>query len=140
VAWPGRSASWRWCRGCWSLNRTRSFLGALASGWLMSLTFVGAVLPWFGAALGHYTGIGTLPALLVLLALAPLLQPQVLATRWCASGPTDGMARAGGAGRRQRLGGCEWLLPKLLGRYARPWSGARGLSCARWPTSAARRC
>lgn len=115
------------------LNRTRSVLGALVSGWLMSLAFVGAVLPWFGAAVGHYTGIGTLPALLVLLALAPLLQPQWLAfvlVRHSAlrrHGPALTALAAACA-----WVGCEWLLPKLLGDTL-----GHGLAPAVWLRQAA---
>ena len=61
-----------------ALNATRTVVGALLSGWLMSVAFVAAVFLWFGAALDSYTGMGTVPAVLVLCALAPLLQPQLL--------------------------------------------------------------
>lgn len=114
LAWPlGFVALVPWLL---ALGRTRTVLGALASGWLMSLVFVGTVLPWFGAAVGHYTGIGTLPALLLLLALAPLLQPQWLGfalVRHCAA-RRHGPALAALAGGSAWVG-CEWLLPKLLG-------------------------
>lgn len=115
------------------LNRTRSVLGALASGWLMSLVFVGAVLPWFGGAVGHYTGIGTLPALLVLLALAPLLQPQLLAyalvRHWAHRRYGPALAALAGA---CAWVGCEWLLPKLLGDTL-----GHGLAPAVWLRQAA---
>ena len=114
AAWPlGFLALLPWLL---ALDRTRTAFGALASGWLMAVAFVAAVLPWFGAAFGHYTGIGTLPALLVLLALAPLLQPQLLAFALVRHGVNrrHGRALAALAGACAWVG-CEWLLPKLLG-------------------------
>ena len=114
LAWPlGFLALLPWLL---ALERTRTALGALASGWLMTVAFVAAVLPWFGAAVGHYTGIGTLPALLVLLLLAPLLQPQLLVFALVRHGVNrrHGRALAALAGASAWVG-CEWLLPKLLG-------------------------
>ena len=61
------------------LNRVQSLRGALLSGIGMTITFVLAVLPWFGAAFGAYVGIDWLPAMLALVVLAPVLQPQILA-------------------------------------------------------------
>jgi apolipoprotein N-acyltransferase len=99
-----------------TLGATRTLSGALASGWLMSVAFVAAVFPWFGAAIGSYTGAGALPATLVLLVLAPLLQPQVivfaLVRYW--AGRRYGALLCALAGAAAWVG-CEWLLPKLLG-------------------------
>ena len=61
-----------------ALNSASTFGGALASGWLMSVAYIAAVFPWFAAALDAYTGMGTVSAMLLLCAFAPLLQPQVL--------------------------------------------------------------
>ncbi len=99
-----------------TLHHTRTLVGALASGWLMSVAFVLAVFAWFGTAVGTFTGVGTPVALLLSAVLAPLLQPQVL---------VFGLVRHL-AGRRhgvlvQALAGacawvaCEWSFPKLLG-------------------------
>jgi apolipoprotein N-acyltransferase len=99
-----------------TLATTRSWAGALTSGWLMSAAFVAAVFPWFGAAIGSYTGAGALPATLVLLVLAPLLQPQVIVfalVRYLA-GRRHGALLCAVAGAAAWVG-CEWLLPKLLG-------------------------
>ncbi len=114
LAWPlGFVALVPWLL---TLGATRSWTGALASGWLMSVAFVAAVLPWFGAAIGNYTGGGTLPATLVLLALAPLLQPQVivfaLVRHWVGRRHDVPLRALAGAAAWV---GCEWLLPKLLG-------------------------
>jgi apolipoprotein N-acyltransferase len=114
LAWPlGFVALVPWLL---TLGATRSLAGALASGWLMSIALVAAVFPWFGTAIGSYTGSGTLPATLVLLALAPLLQPQVivfaLVRHWAGRG--HGVVLRALAGPAAWVG-CEWLLPKLLG-------------------------
>lgn len=99
-----------------SLERQRSWRRACLSGWAMSVAFTLAVFAWFGAAIGGYTGWGTLPALALLAVLAPLLQPQVwvyaLARHW--TGQRYGwLLRALAAGAAWIA--CEWLWPKLLG-------------------------
>lgn len=97
-------------------NAARTFTGALFSGWLMSVALVAAVFPWFAAALDAYTGIGTVPALLLLCAFAPLLQPQVVVFALV----RHAVGRGHGAAVRALAGAsawvaCEWLWPKLLG-------------------------
>jgi apolipoprotein N-acyltransferase len=125
-----------------ALNATRSVVGAGASALLMSVGIIVAVFTWFGAALHAYTGIGALPATLLLCGVAPLLQPQVVAFAIVRqlvgrrSGPWLG-ALAGASA----WVGCEWLWPKLLGdtlghgllpslwlRQAADLGGAAGLS------------
>lgn len=99
-----------------ALNTANTSIGALLSGWLMSVAYIAAVFLWFGAALDAYTGTGTVPAVLMLCALAPLLQPQVIvfaAVRHlvrCRHGAWLG-ALAGACA----WVACEWLWPKLLG-------------------------
>src|SRR5205823_4289454 len=61
------------------LDRAASVRAALAAGLLMSLAFVLAVFGWFAAAIGTYTGAPSPVALVLLLAAAPLLEPQLLA-------------------------------------------------------------
>jgi apolipoprotein N-acyltransferase len=99
-----------------TLNRVQTLGGALASGLLMSVAFALAVFAWFGAAFGAYVGLGTVPAILILAVLAPLLQPQVLAfalaRHWAAR--RNGLAAGALAGAAAWVG-CEWLVPKLLG-------------------------
>lgn len=113
-AWPlGFVAMLPWLL---TLNRTRTLAGALLSGWLMSVAFVLAVFVWFGTAVGSFTGSGTPLALLVAVALAPLLQPQVLAFALV----RHGVGARHGPWLRALAGACawvacEWLLPKLLG-------------------------
>lgn len=99
-----------------ALDAERTLRGALVSALLMSLAFVVAVLHWFGAAIGAYTGIGSVAGMLALFVLAPLLQPQFLAfalvRHWV--GQAHGSAVRALAGASAWVG-CEWLLPKLLG-------------------------
>ena len=62
-----------------ALNAIPTAAGNVRSALLMSIAFVAAVFAWFGAAIGAYTGIGSTTGLLVVLAAAPLLQPQIFA-------------------------------------------------------------
>ncbi len=110
------------------LNRATTLSGALVSAWLMSIAFVAAVFAWFGAALDAYTGIGTASAVLVLCALAPLLQPQVFAFAVA----RHVVERRHGPAVRALAGAsawaaCEWLMPKLLGDTL-----AHGLQPSTW--------
>ena len=99
-----------------ALNASRSTGGAVLHGVLMSVAFVAAVLGWFGAAIGAYTGVGALPATVVLVVLAPLLQAQFVAYALVRHligrrhGPALRAVAAAAA-----LVACEWLVPKLLG-------------------------
>lgn len=99
-----------------ALNAVGTFTGALLGGWLMSVALVAAVFLWFGAALDSYTGMGTLPAVLALCALAPLLQPQVLvfAVVRHVAGRRHGAVLRALAGASAWVA-CEGLWPKLLG-------------------------
>jgi apolipoprotein N-acyltransferase len=97
-------------------NTVGTVAGALLNGWLMSVAFVAAVFLWFGAALDAYTGMGKAPAVLVLCAFAPLLQPQVIVFAVV----RQLIGRHPGAFLRALAGAsawvaCEWLWPKLLG-------------------------
>jgi apolipoprotein N-acyltransferase len=114
IAWPlGFIALVPWLL---ALGTVRTLKGSLLSGWLMAIAFVVAVFAWFGAAFGAYVGLGMLPSLLILVVLAPLLQPQVLAfalaRHWV--GRRQGMMLGALAGAAAWVGS-EWLLPKLLG-------------------------
>lgn len=99
-----------------ALNAASTFAGALLSGWLMSIAFVLAVFTWFGMALDTYAGIGTVPAVLTLCALAPLLQPQVMvfAVVRHLAGRRHGAVVRALAGASAWVA-CEWLWPKVLG-------------------------
>lgn len=114
LAWPlGFIALVPWL---FALDRERTLVGVLISGLLMSIAFMAAVFLWFGAAIGAYTGVGALPATLVLLALAPLLQWQVLAFALVRHlvGRRHGPVLRALAGAAAWVG-CEWLAPKVLG-------------------------
>ena len=99
-----------------ALNAIPTVAGNARSGLLMGIAFVAAVFAWFGAAIGAYTGIGSTTGLFVVLAAAPLLQPQIFAfalVRHIAGrrfGPI-GRALAGASA----WVATEWLVPKLLG-------------------------
>jgi apolipoprotein N-acyltransferase len=114
AAWPlGLVALTPWLL---ALNATRRLRGAFASALLMSLGLVAAVFAWFGSAIGAYTGYGSAGAMVILLALAPLLQPQLLAFAVVRHlvGRRYGTLVQASAGAAAWVG-CEWLLPKLLG-------------------------
>src|SRR5204862_229130 len=114
-----------------------------AAGLLMSLAFVLAVFGWFAAAIGTYTGAPSPVALVLLLAAAPLLEPQLLAfalARHLARRAAFGFWRATLACACAYVGS-EWALPKLFGDtlghglYASAWmrqaadlAGAAGLT------------
>lgn len=90
--------------------------GALASGLLMSFAFVAAVFLWFGAAIGAYTGIGAGVGTAVLMVLAPVMQPQIVAFALVRHlvGRRHGPVLRALAGAAAWVG-VEWALPKLLG-------------------------
>ncbi len=99
----------------WTLDRLRSLRATLAAGVLMTMAYGLAATGWFGAAFGSYVGLGVLPATLILLVVAPLLQPQILAyvlARRLLSGRSPAV-RAGAAAAAWVA--TEWLCPKLLG-------------------------
>lgn len=127
-----------------SLQGTRSLLVCFASGWAMAVVFAITAFSWFAAAFGAYVGVSESLAILTLAALAPLLQPQLLAfvlvRHWV--GKQHGPAIRAVAGAAAWVG-CEWLWPKLLGdtlghglypsttlRQAADLGGAAGLSLA----------
>jgi apolipoprotein N-acyltransferase len=99
-----------------ALDAERRPLGALVSGLAMSFAFVAAVLWWFGAAIGAYTGIGAAAGTVLLLVLAPLMQPQfvvfALVRHWLGHRHGALLRALGGAAAWVA---CEWLLPKVLG-------------------------
>ena len=62
-----------------ALERTRSLGGTILSATAISMAFVLVIFFWFASAIARFTGISPGVALIVLLALAPLLQPQFIA-------------------------------------------------------------
>jgi apolipoprotein N-acyltransferase len=99
-----------------ALNATRTKTGTLASALLMSVLFVATTFYWFGAAIGGFTGIGAPAGTAVLLALAPLLQPQVVVFALVRhlAGQRHGALLRALAGASAWVA-CEWVFPKLLG-------------------------
>ncbi|HET8871308.1 MAG TPA: apolipoprotein N-acyltransferase [Aquabacterium sp.] len=61
-----------------SLDATNSWTRTLLSSYLMSVIYTTAAFAWFGVAIGSYTEVGALTGLLVLIACAPLFQPQII--------------------------------------------------------------
>ncbi|WP_411833451.1 apolipoprotein N-acyltransferase [Pseudoxanthomonas mexicana] len=99
-----------------ALDGPRTARGALLSGVLMACAFVAAVFAWFGAAIGAYIGIGALPATALLIALAPLLQPQLIAYALVRqlAGRRHGRA-LGALAAASAWVACEVFAPKMLG-------------------------
>ena len=99
-----------------ALDAIRTARGTLASALLMSVALVAAVFYWFGAAIGGFTGIGVSAGTALLLGLAPVMQPQLLAfalaRHW--AGRRHGPVLRALAGASAWVA-CEWALPKLLG-------------------------
>lgn len=140
-AWPlGFVVLVPWLR---ALDVAPTAFAAVRGGLLMAVGFVAAVLWWFGGAIAGYLGLPAAGGVAVVLAVAPLLQPQFLAfalARHLAG-------RRHGVTVRALAGACawvatEWLVPKLLGdtlghgllpsttlRQAADLGGAAGLTC-----------
>jgi len=146
VAWPWLVLGWvglvPWLA---ALDRMTSTRGVLLTGVAMSAAFVLGVFGWFAGAIQSYTGLAWPLALLLLVLLAPLLQPQFLVfalarhrARRAAGGALGLRAVLAGAGAYV---GTEWAFGKLFadtlghGLYASAWmrqaadlAGAHGLT------------
>lgn len=98
-----------------TLDATRTVAGAARSGLAMSLAFVAAVFAWFGFAVAGYLGIPEATGFLVLLAAAPLLQPQLLVFALVRhiAGRHHGPAVRALAGAAAWVA-TEWLVPRLF--------------------------
>jgi apolipoprotein N-acyltransferase len=99
-----------------ALGATRTLTGTLASALLLCVAFVATTFHWFGAAIGGFTGIGAVPGTALLLVLAPVMQPQVLAFALARhlAGRRHGPLLRALAGASAWVA-CEALVPKLLG-------------------------
>ncbi len=99
-----------------TLNADPTLTASARNGLLMSLAFVAAIFAWFGAAIGAYTGIGSATGLLVVLAAAPLLQPQIfvfaVVRYWVGRRYSPFVRALAGASAWVAT---ESLVPKLLG-------------------------
>ena len=99
-----------------SLDACRTLTGALLCAYAMSVAFTAATFAWFGIAIGHYTQVGGVTGLMVLLLAAPLFQPQflVFALVRHAARRRHGPVLCALAGAAAWVA-TEWLVPKLLG-------------------------
>lgn len=98
------------------LSRVRTAWGAILAGTAMAIAYAVAVFHWFAAAFGAYVGIDKAWALLVLVVLAPVFQPQFILYAW--------IRHYAARRARHRVAvlvavaawvASEWSLPKLLG-------------------------
>ena len=117
VGWPWFALGWcglvPWLA---ALDALRTRRGALLAGLTMGVAFTLGVFPWFIDAVAGYAGTSRAIALLVLVASAPLIQPQFIVhavVRHVAR------RRAAAAWYIAALSaaayvGAEWLLPKLF--------------------------
>lgn len=98
-----------------TLNASRSFLGALVNGWLMSIGMVAAAFMWLGVSIHTFFGVGEYNGILILLIAAPIFQPQILpfvVSRYLV-GTHHGPILRAVAGASAWVA-AEWLAPKLL--------------------------
>ncbi len=113
-AWPlGFVAMVPWL--C-ALDARRTLAGAVLGAWAMSVAFTAAAFGWFGAAIGLYTAVGEAAGVALLLAAAPLFQPQFLLfalVRHAARRRHGALVSALAAASAWVA--AEALLPKLLG-------------------------
>lgn len=119
-------AQWPWLALGWvalvpwlaALDRSMSGRGALLAGWLMSEAFVLVVFSWLPSAIQSYSGAPWGIALLVVVLVAPLIEPQFVAlalarhltkteriARYVPLGPLTGALA---------YIGTEWAMPKLF--------------------------
>lgn len=99
-----------------SLDPGRGLLATLLNAWAMTVAFVLAAFAWFAFAIADYLVLAPALALLALVVLAPLLQPQLLVfalvRRWASRRHAAAITALAGAAAWIA---CEWLWPKLLG-------------------------
>jgi apolipoprotein N-acyltransferase len=117
VEWPWFALGWcglvPWLA---ALDRRATLGGALAAGVLMSEAFTLAVFAWFIGAVAGYADAPWPVGLAVVIATAPLIQPQFIA---CAAARWLARRRGAGPWRIALTGACayvgaEWALPKLF--------------------------
>jgi len=121
-----------------------SLARTLGLAWAMTVAYTLAVFAWFGGAIGTFTQWGEPAGLALLLAAAPLFQPQILAFALARRLAARGHGRAWTAGVAAAAWvATEWALPRLLGdtlgdglypsrllRQAADLGGATGLTLA----------
>src|SRR5262249_42076755 len=144
IAWPWGPLGWV-ALVPWPpvLDRGRTARYAVGVALGMCAAFVLAVFGWFADAILDYTGVPAAVAILLLVVLAPLLEPQLLAFALA----RHVARRRGVGGLRAAIGcacawvGAEWIAPKLFadtpghGLYPSPWMRqAADAAGARRPT------
>jgi apolipoprotein N-acyltransferase len=97
-----------------ALERARTLRAALASAWLLSLAMAATIFAWFADAIAAYTGAPLALAWLVLLALAPVLEPQLLVFAAVRHRARRAGALAAALAGASAWVGAEWALPKLF--------------------------
>jgi apolipoprotein N-acyltransferase len=95
------------------LDRAPTLRASLGAALLFALAFAAFVFAWFAEAIAIYTGAPLAVGWLVLLALAPVLEPQVFAFALARRLARGGRARAALAGACAWIG-AEWAIPKLF--------------------------
>lgn len=99
-----------------TLDGRRSAGRALLAAWGMAVAYQAAAFGWFGVAIGNYTQLGSFVGLAVLLAAAPLLQPQFLVFALVRHVVRRGHGRAWAAlAAAAAWVATEWIVPRLLG-------------------------
>jgi apolipoprotein N-acyltransferase len=118
IAWPWTPLGWvalvPWLA---VLDRTTSWRALLEAALLMAIAFELAAFGWFAHAIETYTRIPGAVTVVLLVLLAPVLQPQVLAlalARHLARWRGASRSRAALAGTFAWVG-AEWACPKLFG-------------------------
>jgi apolipoprotein N-acyltransferase len=132
-------ALWPWLA---VLDRVRTLRAALGAALAFALAFAACVFGWFAHAMATYTGAPLALGWVALLALAPVLEPQLFAFAIARTAARGHRARAAFAGACAWVG-AEWALPKLFadslghGLLPAPWlrqaadlAGAGGLTLA----------
>lgn len=120
------------------LERTKTLSAALGTALVMSLAFALGVFSWFGSAIAFYADTSPWVGYVALLALAPVLQPQLFVYALARHA-----ARSWAAHRRcapllialpsaATYVGAEWALPKLFGDTL-----GHGLHASAWLRQAA---
>jgi apolipoprotein N-acyltransferase len=98
------------------INRTRTLRGALVDGLLMSVAMTIAGFMWFGTSISLFFNTSETAGHVILVALSPLFQPQVIAftiARHLAGRHHGAIVRAiAGASAWVAI---EWIFPKTLG-------------------------
>jgi len=100
------------------LERAASWREALGGGALMSVAFVAAVFPWFPATVQRYAGASTPSLWLLMLVMAPVLEPQfvacALARHLARRAPGRAPEIRAALAAASAYVGVEFVLPKLF--------------------------